>query len=194
MSDVKDGEIRRRGIVARVGLRPEFIDLAGSFEVAGDVALIVRGDVEPLALAHTFAKIIGLAGAFRGSRGLPEIAETGAHAGMSHGEVSIQTDCALEKRNRRWKVALHDLRLVAKAVGFESLKRRGGDVLRWHVVFLHRGQRFTKLFANFRCGFAERLEYLFFSGSGDLIFSEQIAGAAIYSFDSENVLASQAGY
>ena len=175
-------------------MRPEFIDLARGFQVAGDVALIVRGDVEPLALAHTFAKIIRLSGALRRSRGLPEIAETGAHAGMSHREVSIQTDCALEERNRRWKVALHDLRLVPKAVGFESLKRRGGDVLRWHVVFLNRGQRFTQFFANFRSGFTERLEYLFFSGGGDLIVSEQIAGAAIYGFDSENVLAAQTGY
>jgi hypothetical protein len=79
-------------------LCPEFIDLAGSFEVAGDVALVVRGDVEAFALAHAFAKIIGLTGTFRGSRRLSEIAET-LNAEVTKMEVPLKEESS--KTGRR---------------------------------------------------------------------------------------------
>ena len=46
-------------VVSRVGLRPEFIDLARLFQIPGDIVLIVSLNIKPLPFAHSLAQLVG---------------------------------------------------------------------------------------------------------------------------------------
>ena len=73
-------QVGGRNVVARVGLRPQFIGLARCFQVPGDVIFIVRNDVKLFTLAYPFAQFVGLASIFGGTRGLAQVRRSSSPA------------------------------------------------------------------------------------------------------------------
>src|SRR3974377_1453028 len=85
--------------ISRVSLRPEFVSLARLFQVAGYQMIVVRLDVKLLALAHPFAQLVRLPAVLRPEGGLPEGIIAVTEGGVRHGEIRVEADGPLEKRN-----------------------------------------------------------------------------------------------
>ncbi len=145
--------------VARVGLRPQFIDLARCFQVPGEEKFIVRGDVKLFAIAYPFAKLVGLANILFGTGGFAQVHVAHSQTPVCHGKVGVQAGGPLEQRNGG-SVILSLYRLAAQAVGLQRLQRWCGHVLRWRIILLHGGQRLAQLLAHFRCRLAQRFQHL----------------------------------
>ena len=80
------------------------------------------------------------------------------------------------------EVSLDAHRLRAEAVGLQSFERWCGDTIRRRVIFLYGRQGFAELFADFSGGVPKGLKHLLLTVSGDLLFGEQIAIAAVHGF------------
>ena len=136
-SAVDGAQVAGRNVVARVGLRPQLIGLARSFQVPGDEMFIARGDVKLFALAYPFTQRVGLASILGATGVFALVGVAYSQKRVCHGKVGVQAGGSLEQRNSGSEIGSLICLVVAQAVSLQRLKRWCGHVLRWRVVLLH---------------------------------------------------------
>jgi len=126
--------------LSRVDLRPQFIGLARLFQVAGDVEIVARLDVELLRLANPLAQLVGLSDVFRRELGLPQTLVAQPELGIPHGEIRVEADGPLEQRHGGGEITFSCQGLQPQAVGLKGFERSRGGLLDGRIELLHRAE------------------------------------------------------
>ena len=141
--------------------------------------LVVAGrDGVPLKLGDAVDQRESLAPVFGLEPCVPGIVESGCKSLVSHGEIRIERDGALEQRNSRQKSALAQL-VVACRVALESLQRTRGRLFQRTIQLLDRAARFSELGAHGRRGGSHRVQHVLLVVGLDLLASQRRAALAV---------------
>ena len=133
-----------RGEVVGEHALPHPQDFEVLLHLVGDVAVVVRGDVEPLVLADPVAQLVGAALMLDAGIDGVAVRQHRAEAGMGQREVGVELEGAAIQANRVVVVAARHPAGLGQAEGLEGVERRGGGPRQRHVHRPHRGQRFAQ--------------------------------------------------
>ena len=175
---------------ARVRLRPRRAQLERFVPGLRRVHVVAPRNEIALALADAIAQLERSLRDRRGLRRSSCVAIDGSEQRMSHREVRVDLDRALQVRNGiqpRENAAV----VEGERVGVERFERRGGRVRERGVEILNRFERFSQFFAQPRCGASERGEHLLGAGGFNLFARHHVAALGIDGFEREHVVAAE---
>ena len=111
-----------------------------------------------------------------------------AERGIRHGKIRINLNGTLKQGHRCGVVSLRLQRLSPHAVSLECFKRGRGGLVDRRIEFPNGLEGLTDFFAQLCRSSAERLQNAFFAVCGHLLLCEVIAGLAVDSVDTDDVL------
>ena len=177
-------------IVSRIGLRPEFIDLARLFQVPCNALMVVRLNVQPLPLAPPISQLVGLQVVLRRQTGFPKAAVSIPEQGIRHGEVLVKADGPLGQGHRGGKLTICQ-GLVSLVVGLKCFEQWCSGLLDRCVELLNRTQRFAQLLSEICGPAAQSIEDLFLAYRLHLLLCQRIARGTVHRSEPNHVIVSQ---
>ena len=160
-------------------------------ELAGDAAIVIRGDVELFAFAGVFSQFVCFGEVFTGAHAFAHIDVIAAESHVTERKVRIDFDGTLIVGQRGGR-SLFAVGVGAESVLLQSFERRSCSDFQWNVELFYGGQGFAELAAELRGGLAESVEHLFLGWSGDLFLGDGVAVLAAHCLELKDIFGAQA--
>ena len=151
-------QIVGRGRVARIGLFVKF-QRRDALVVLPAVGIVVRHDIELLALAGPVAQLERLLPIFFREHTLPKISVSRSEPCIRRCEVRIELDGSLIFRNRGQLIARRMLGIAASKC-VQRVERGRRRLRQHHIIFLDRCERFAQAPAQLRIGFVQGVQHI----------------------------------